>query len=356
MDNSTLQRIQEALNRSKNIAIAVGDNPTIDEMGSSLALFLSLQLMGKTVSVLAPTEPIVELSNLVGIDKVKTAFEGGGADLVVSFPYREGDIEKVSYTIENDYLNIVVKAGAEGLKFSENDVRYTRGNSGSGMLDLLVAVGAPKLSSIQGLFGPDSLKNVTIVNIDNKPGNQGYGDIVIVSQNMSSISEQMTEILSELRTPVDNDIAQNLLDGILHATNNFQNPNTSSLAFEMSGILMRQGAVREKGNRFLRAQRIDVQQRPAASQQNYPQGKLQQRQDRKDFDNRRPTKPQHQPRPGFQKPQTHPNSQFQSAPNRPQNQSQPAPQSLPQISGNNENLNPPTDWLTPKVYKGSSNV
>ncbi len=357
MDNSNLQRIQEALDRSKNVAIAVGENPSIDDMGSVLALYLSLQQMGKNVTVVSPTEPIVELSNLVGINKVKTRFEGEGADLVVSFPYREGEIEKVSYTIENGFLNIVVKAGEQGLNFSENDVKYTRGGSG-GNLDLLFVIGTPKLSSVHGLFGADTLKNVTIVNIDNKHDNQGFGDIVIVSSRMSSVSEQMTQLLSDLRTPVDNDIAQNLLDGIMHATDNFQSPNTSFLAFEMSGILMRQGAVRERGTHFVKPQRQELPQKPMPQAQGQQQRKPQPQSDRRGFDQRKPQSHQsnQQSRPSYQ-PR---NNQPQMPQNRPQQpaqqQSRPQHVQQPQVSQDTEDLNPPTDWLTPKVYKGSSNV
>ena len=47
---------------------------------------------------------------------------------------------------------------------------------------------------------------------------------------------------------MDLDIAQNLMLGIATATNNFQDSKTSSLAFEMAGVLMRNGALRPSSN------------------------------------------------------------------------------------------------------------
>jgi hypothetical protein len=345
MDNTTLQRIQDALQKSRNIAVAVGRNPSIDQMGAALSLYLSLKEMGKNISILSVTEPIVELSNLVGIDKVKMRYEGEGADLVVSFPYREGEIEKVSYTLENGYLNIVVKAGEQGLSFSEQDIKYLRGSNAQ--LDLLFVIGTERLSDIHGIFGPDMLKDVTVINIDNKQENQGYGDIVLVSSRFSSISEQITQLLSDLKAPVNNDIAQNLLDGITYETENFQSPKTSFLAFEMAGVLMRQGALRVRGQQATVRQRQDLGQSQLSQQRRQQPQQVQDK--RQQFDQRR-----QQPRPqqhnqGYQQP--HQNQAQHQA--MPQHQDQPDSQTQPEEVTDS---NPPTDWLTPKVYKGSSEV
>src|SRR4030067_1019506 len=174
MENTTFRQLKEALDKAKNIAIVVGKEPSLDEMGAALSLFLSISDIGKPIAIAATDEPIVELSSLVGINKVKTSLNGESGDLTVSFPYKEGEIDKVSYTLENGYLNIVVKAGEEGLSFSE----------------------------------------IT--------ANVIYG----------------------LGLKVDRDIAQNLMIGLTYATDDFKDPKTSYLAFEMAGVLLRSGATR----------------------------------------------------------------------------------------------------------------
>ncbi len=437
MDNQTLQRIKDILSRSQRVAVAVGKNPTIDDMGAGLALYLSLQSMGKTAAIVAGTEPVVEISNLVGIDKVKTRYEADGADLVVSFPYKEGEIEKVSYTIDNGYLNIVVKAGEQGLTFQERDVKYTRGGGG-GKIDALFAVGVVRLSDLQGMFDMDTLKDVTIVNIDNKPDNQGYGDVVLVSPRFSSVSEQMAQFLADMNTEPDVDVAQNLLDGISYATENFQSPQTSFLAFEMAGILMRQGALRARlqpaprhdftQNRAPqvpdRPQQSPVVQQPRVTQpaqqpapmqnsgsqgqQRRPQPQQNTQDRRQQFEERRQQfqdrRPQQNPSVNSQPRQNPVAPVVQSVPTQTQqpvsgtmqNQATqqprysqpvsgtmqnptsqqpvmtnpisqaPAPQAQPvqqpmqsqtsQQPQGSEDLNPPSDWLTPKVYKGSTNI
>lgn len=241
MDNLTFTKIKEAIEKYNNIAIAVPANPLMDEMAAALGLYLSLSTLGKNITVASPTTPLVEVSNLVGIDRVQTALGGGTGDLVVSFPYREGEIEKVSYTRDDNFLNIVVKAGELGLNFDEQDVKYTRGGASP---ELLFVIGAERVTDLGNLYDVNSLKDTVVVNIDNKSQNQGYGDILMVSTKLSSISEAVANLIVSLNYRLDLDAAQNLMLGIASATNNFQNPNTSSLAFEMAGILMRAGAVR----------------------------------------------------------------------------------------------------------------
>src|ERR1700744_3126041 len=98
MDKQTIQRLKDTIAKSNSIGIAVGQNPSIDEMGGALALYLLLKKANKQVSIASPTDPIVEISSLVGIDRVQRSLSGSSGDLVVSFPYQEGEIEKVSYT------------------------------------------------------------------------------------------------------------------------------------------------------------------------------------------------------------------------------------------------------------------
>lgn len=244
MDTFTLQKIKELLEKNNTIGIAVGKNPGVDEMGGALALYLSLQNFGKSVSVACPTEPIVEVSSLVGIDQVKTNFGSGkSGDLTVSFPYKEGEIEKISYTLEDGFLNILVKAGKLELSFDEKEIVYKRGGVTQGVV---FTIGTPKLSDLGNLFDVQALKDTKIINIDNKAENQGYGDIVLVSTSFSSVSEQVASLMLSLGLKMDVDMAQNLLSGVSQATDNFQNQNTSPLAFEMAASLMRKGALRAR--------------------------------------------------------------------------------------------------------------
>jgi hypothetical protein len=433
MDTNALQQFKDALGQNDRVGIIVGKNPSMDDMAAALGLYLSLKAAQKPAVIASATQPIVEHSSLVGLNDVKPSLGGAAGDLVVSFPYQEGEIEKVSYTIEAGFLNIVVKAGHNGLTFTEQDVRFTRG--GAGLPTLLIVVGTAQLAALGELFNPEALKDTTIVNIDNKPDNQGFGDIILVSTQYSSVSEVVANMILTNGLPIDVDIAQNLMNGISFATNNFQNPQTSYFAFEIVAELLRRGAVRTPVQMPQQPMPSFMQQ-PAASvngqmptnsmntqmsrpapmprsqsqaggqggqgmRQPFGQQRGQQNQQRtggqrmNQGQNQQPN--QNQPQRGQQSQsqnqqqnnrqdeirralaeqarQARMNQQpDQHTQNQPQPQQQPMPQSplpqpsvqqppMPQAPVNAQGTQEapqteetPSDWLTPKVYKGSSNL
>ncbi len=311
MDRIDFQQISLAIEKNNNIGILVGRDYDMDSLAAALSLYLALKSYGKKVSIASPKQATVEVSSLVGIDELKTNIETEGGDLTVSFPYKEGEIDKVSYTIDNGYLNIVVKTGEAGLSFDKNDIKYVRLGS---YPKLIFVVGTPRLSDLNNLFDPEALKDATLINIDNKSDNQGFGEISLVSTQFSSVSEQIAKLIMDLNLNLDQDIAQNLLSGISYSTNNFQKQNTSIYAFEMAGILMRKGALRHDYQRQDKA--------PMPRQFFAPTPLTQQNQNRQDGQSRIL-------RQGIQ------------------------PQKPRDVS-DKRGATPPPDWLMPKVYKGSS--
>lgn len=335
MDNNMFQRLKDLVTQHQTIGIITPPNPNLDEMAAGLGMYLVLKQMGKNVAIACPTNPTVGLSSLIGIDKVQRSLgspSGSGAvggDVVVSFPYRDGEIEKVSYTVDNGKLNIVVKAGPNGLSFSQSDVMYQQQqttSAGTGnMPSLLFLIGVADPMSVTSIL-PQNTTGITVVNIDNKPTNTGYGDVVHLSDKFSSVSEEVADFLTLLEPQVelDKDTSQNLLSGILSATNNFQDGKGSYLGFEMAGILMKKGAVRNVSGQV--AQPTTPSMQPSAY---FPP-----------VQPVAPIAPQQQVTPMVNQPVA------------PVQQAEPQPQQS--VQSPVQNQQPPSDWLTPKVYKGST--
>ena len=328
MDNTTFNQIGDAIQKNKDIAIVTATNPSLDEMGSALALYLALSQVGKSVTIASPESPLVEVSSLVGIDKVRTNIGSTTGDLTVSFPYQEGEIEKVSYTLENGLLNIVVKAGEKGLSFNEKEIAFTRGQ---GVPSLLFTIGVTKLSDLGKLFNIADLKDTMIINIDNKADNQGYGDVIMVYPMLSSISEQVANLILALNLKMDLDISQNLMYGISDATNNFQDIKTSALAFEMISVFMKNGAIRV-GNK--------AQSDVIDTEQFFPKPRRTIQQQLQSIQPAQPARLIQQAQP------------IQST--QPIQSAQPM-RTIEDIENELANENPPEDWLAPKIYKGSTN-
>jgi len=342
MDNATIQRLKQEIEGSENIGIAIGKNPSMDTMASALALYLLFKNANKNVSIASPSDPLVEVSSLVGIDKVKKSIGTSDGDLTVSFPYVEGEIEKVSYTLEEGFLNIIVKATEQGLSFDEKDVQYIKG---SGSVDLLFVVGTQHLSELEQIVDAQN-PNMRIINIDNKDTNEQFGDIVLVSKKLSTVSEGVADLALSLGMHIDQDTAQNLLSGITDETSNFQDSKTSSLAFEMAALLMKKGAVRESSISARRGINLNSQVQNQFSQ------KGQSQKQQISVDQRRVNDKRDQDRKRFE---DNLQKRVKEEREREARNAKKVPQNSPgeDILSDDET---PTDWLAPKVYKGSSEV
>ncbi len=231
--------LNDLISQAPSIGIFIGGDQNLDKTAAGLGLFLSLSDLGKTVQVVSRKEPIVEISNLVGIDKIKREFEGSTKTLVISVPYRDGDIEKVSYNIEGDRLNVNLFAETNGINFSDQEIQFIKKGSSPSLVFVIGVSSQDKLSGVIDLSG------AKIVNIDNNPANSLYGDLVFVDSAFSSTSEIISKILSELSLPFSLDVAQNLLDGLSRSTSDFSSQKTSPYAFEAAAFLLKHGARRQ---------------------------------------------------------------------------------------------------------------
>ena len=241
MNQEDLNKIQTILGQSQSILILTGKRPTLDSLGASLALYLALSRMGKAVNIACPELPTVGLSNLVGIDKVKNDL--GGQNLIVSFPYVEGSIEKVSYNIEDNQFNLVVQPRTGARPLSPQSVKFSHGGANA---DLIFILGTRDLTDLGPLYEKekDLYSQITSVVIDCQAENKQYGRINFVNPYASSISEIVGFIVGRLGINLDSDIAHNLLTGIDFATQSFSSPTATVEAFELATACLKVGAKR----------------------------------------------------------------------------------------------------------------
>jgi nanoRNase/pAp phosphatase (c-di-AMP/oligoRNAs hydrolase) len=246
--------LRDFLAQQNELGILIGSHQNLDTYASSLALYLTLTQSGKKVQIVSKKEPTVEVSNLVGIDKVRDSFIGSTNKLVVALPYVKGEVEKVLFTEAPNTINFHLTAAPDRsiTPFDLSDVKLIWEG---GAPSAIITLGVGSVDEINGVIDPNSTK---IVNIDNYQGNTRFGDVVLVDDSFSSLSEIVGKVVKDLQLPQDRDIAQNILDGVLYATRNFTKQNTSPLAFEAVSNAMYMGAQR-KGE--------EQQQQPRREQQ-----------------------------------------------------------------------------------------
>lgn len=241
-------RLQGLLSQAQNILIFIKGKPDLDAIASGLALYLSLSQRGKQVMIVCPDEMTVSESSLFAVDKITNDLGKRGKNLVISFPYVEGSIEKVSYNIENNRFNLIIEPRGETYLLDKNNVEFSRSGEGILDFDLIFTIGLSNLSGL-GKFS-SSLQKVLqekqVVVIDTIHSQLPFGTLQIVSPTNTTISEMITIILSKLNLPIDREIADNLLKGIKEKTRNFSQAGADT--FEAAAICMRKTQAKIAGS------------------------------------------------------------------------------------------------------------
>lgn len=345
VDKNQLTQAAQKLRQAKTCLVLLPQNPSLDMVAAGLAVLLSLKAAKKSVQIGCPTEMSVAYNRLFGVDQIKTKV--GSKNLVVSFPYIEESIEKVSYHVEGKTFNLVIvpKKGQPSLDPAK--VSY----AASGIeADTVLVIGAQKWEDLGQIYEQerDVFINLESINIATYPTSTQFGTVNLTDPTVSSHAEIVGQLLRESRLTARDDVATNLIAGIESATNNLQF-KTSAATFSLLSWLMRGGG--KRGH--------------LAGQ---------------------PGTPQAMPRPAFpgfpmpfvspfpqagQAPQGFPPMQPASPAPQPDSQ-QPAvlPQAAPPIRqeseatdtalGGEENQEEPTqpspDWFKPNIYKGNTRV
>lgn len=241
MTNEDLVQIQSLVASARRVLVLTHANPSVDTMASALSIYLALTKMGKDVTVAMESELLVELANLVGAQNVKTSLSG--KNLLITYkPYNLGDFEKVTYLEDqgqagslDDSFKLTI-APRDG--FTPDPKNFIFSSTGASA-DLIFTVDVLEPTQLGKLYDPNMITATPIINIDNHDPNKDYGKFNLVEPDAASISEIVTFFLRAVNAQIDADIAGNLYQGIVSATNNFQSPKVAAATFEAAAICLR---------------------------------------------------------------------------------------------------------------------
>lgn len=225
-DQSPMNGASVELKDANSVVILLPKNPSFEHVASGLALYLSLERAGKSVEIVSPSEMLVEVNRLVGVQRVKTKLSG--RNLVISFNYVKDAIEKVSYNVDDGKFNLVVVPKNGHAPLDHNSVSYSySGMSG----DVIILVGTKDMNDAKEVLSSGENLNNCIA--------------LIASQDRTLASETAL-LLASLNIIPDVDIANNLFAGLVKETKNFQ--DASAIDFETAAALVRAGARIQSGD------------------------------------------------------------------------------------------------------------
>lgn len=315
MENS----FKSLIDKSKSILILLPTKPYFDQVASGLSLYLSLRDK-KDVAIYSPASMTVEFNRLIGVNKISS--ELGNKNLVIRFiDYKATDIERVSYDIENSQFKLTVIPKQRIVPPSKDQIEL----SYSGVsVDTVIIIGGANESHFPALSGKD-LVGANIVHVGIRDISLASGkNYISFSRPASSISEIVADLIKESGGILDQDVATNLLMGIELATNNFSDATVSADTFLIISALMQSGGKR-------------LGSQAPVQRNDFPVGAI----------------PGSLPKVNVN---NQPNTNQTNNDNRPQFIKKPENVvSLPtEQKLEDEDKNPPTDWLKPKIFKGTS--
>ena len=237
----TLTRFNDIIQKNSNGAIVLPANPSVDAVAAATALYLGLHKLGKSVT-LACSSKINP--NFTAGDKFQSQLSTTGDNLVISFPYSDGAVDKVDYNIQGSNFNLIITPRQGFPKLEPEQIKYSYTG---GILNFILVIDSPTLNALGALYNENErqFQGKDLINIDRHLTNSFYGSVNYVNKTSSSISEMVLKLLQNLGVEIDRDIATNLYAGIAAATNNFTSYSVSADTFESVATLLRLGAIKK---------------------------------------------------------------------------------------------------------------
>ena len=222
-----LNHAKKLVERSQNILIVPTHETSGDSLSSALALLFTLRKMGKNANILIKEIPesFRFLSNLESANS---------RDFVISINGSEKEIGEMRYEKNENGLKIYLALNKG--EVSEKDISFSTFNQNP---DLLIALGIRSSADLSFYQAP-------ILNIDNQPSNEDFGEINLI-ETTASLAELSMDLIKTIdHELINSSIATCLLTGIICSSQNFRNPKTRPRTFEASAYLIDKGADHQK--------------------------------------------------------------------------------------------------------------
>lgn len=245
------QQISEQIKKAKSILIAYSQSFNSDGTASSLALFLFLKELKKNVEIVTNNQQNcllnfkqqTNLDFLPAYNNIKFSIDNL-REFIISLDVTDTKIKKIKYKINNNSLDFIINTQQEFFK---------KDNAVSSVVkfkyDLIIVLNTPDLELLDQTYNEhaDFFYKTPIINIDNHPENEGFGQINCIELTALSTSEILFSLFEHLSFDLINeDIATCLLTGIICSTKNFKAYNITPNILSTTSRLLSINARREE--------------------------------------------------------------------------------------------------------------
>ena len=238
-DSSALASATTLVNQAQHVIVILPPSAQIDTLAAGAGLAATLLESGKAVQLACPEK--ITAPAISGLKNLET--EVGNRNLLISFPYVESQVDKISYHIgetnKRFYLTIKPKTNAKPLDMKAVEFAYAGFEA-----DLLIFVGVKNLDSLAQLYigYEDEYKNTASIALCDQLVE--LASVVLTRDNLSSLSELAFTLLKNAGLSVTAPAGTDLLSGIDSATDRLRSTSVGADTFVAVAELLRSGATR----------------------------------------------------------------------------------------------------------------
>lgn len=241
MSLTPVQQFQELLKKAVAPLILIPAYPSRDAVASSIALALFLKNSGKEATLAGEhiDADREALSFLAQPEHILSAI-AGARDFVLAFNTSRNKILGVRTEKSEDEVRVYLTP--ENGSIDPRDFSFIPAQF---KFDLVIVIGSPDKEHLGKIYedNPDIFYEIPIVNIDNHPENELFGQVNLVDITASSAAEILADALEKAAPALLTDtVSEALLTGIISATDSFQKRNTTPKALQLASHLMDKGA------------------------------------------------------------------------------------------------------------------
>ena len=239
------EQIINLINESKSILVLVDPSANLDSITASLSLCLYLEKMGKKAEIYLENKDINEKYHfLPGLNLITDKIDLKNK-LTVSIITKNTKAKELSYEPKEDKIEIYLTP-EDGKSFTKEDVLINESNKN---FDLIISLGVDDIKNIGEVYEKeaDFFFNKPIINISIKETTELFGKINCIKTQYNSLSELVFDFMTFYKSElIDENIATNILAGIIYATKDFRSENLTANTMSIMSNLMELGADRNK--------------------------------------------------------------------------------------------------------------
>jgi len=239
-----IQQLHHLIETSKYVLIVFNPTQNTDAICGALALKKFLEKQHKQADIVSEnfTAPH-NLRFMKGFENIRGEISHL-QKFIIKVDVSNIKMDTLSYDIKDNWLSIYLTP-KQGI-ITKNELRTAQSNF---KYDLIITINAQDLESLGNVFfnNTDLFYRVPVINFDNHPGNEHFGQINFVELTATSTSEILFKVMSQLgEAYIDEDIATAILTGMISQTQSFKAPNVTPYTLNVASQLMNLGADREK--------------------------------------------------------------------------------------------------------------